>query len=114
MNYDVVRYLDFAMFGVGFAFMLITNILAFKILRSPRRFGFLWWHVTSISVSFVCIGSVALDSAFSRLGEDPTWRTPLIFVGFLLFMISQMIIFTVELERYAARTAYNNSIAEEL
>lgn len=114
MNFDIIRYLDFAMFGVGSAFMLITNVLAFKILRSPRKLGFLWWHVTSISISFVCIGSIALNSAFSRLGQDPTWRTPVIFFGFLLYMLSQIIISRVELERYAARIAMDKTRTEEL
>ena len=114
MTYDFVRYLDFAMFGMGSAFMLITNVLAYKVLRPPKRLGFLWWHVTAISISFLCLGSVSLHLAFSRLGEEPTWRTPVTFIGFLLFMIAQMIIFYVELQRYAARLAANKANLKEM
>lgn len=114
MSYDIIRYLDFTMFGVGCAFMLITNVLAFKVLRSPGKRGFLWWHVTTISVSLLCLGTVCVDLVFSRLGKDPTWRTPTVFVGLLLFMISQFVIFQVELQRYASRVAADKAFAKEL
>lgn len=103
MFINLIRYLDFAMFGVGCAFMFITNVLAFRVLRPPKKLGFLWWHVTSISIAFVCLGSVAVQTAFSRLGEETSWRAPVTFVGLLLFMVAQIIIFSVERQRYAAQ-----------
>lgn len=103
MFLDLIRYLDFAMFGVGCAFMFVTNVLAFHVLRPPKKLGFLWWHVTSISIAFLCLGSVAVQVAFNRLGDETSWRTPVTFVGLLLFMVAQSIIFTVERQRYAAQ-----------
>lgn len=114
MFYDVIRYLDFAMFGVGCAFMLVTNVLAFKVLRTATNSGFLWWHVTTISLSFLCLGTVGVELAFSRLGEGPTWRTPVVFVGILLFMIAQCVIFYVELHRYASRMAADKATVKDL
>lgn len=105
MFFDLIRILDFGMFGVGCAFMLVTNVLAYKVLRPYKKPGFLWWHVTSISISFLCLGSVAVSVAYAYLGQGPTWRTPTIFVGFLTFMIAQGIIFSVESQRYVARQA---------
>lgn len=100
MVVDVVRFLFVAVYGVGVAFMLVTNVLAFKVLRPPNKVGFLWWHITSISVSFVCLGLVALDRAVTRIGEAPTWRTYVTGVGLALFGVAQVIIFNVERTRY--------------
>lgn len=88
------------MFGIGFAFMLATNVLAFKVLRPPKKLGFLWWHVTSISISFTLISLVALSRTLDRLGEGATWHTYATAIGISLYALAQTIIFNVERERY--------------
>lgn len=99
MLFDVLRFAIFGMFGIGVGFMLMTNVLSFWLLRPPKRLGFLWWHVTSISVSFVLIGIVATESAVSRIGAPPSWRTFLTLVGMFLFAVAQFLIFGVERKR---------------
>jgi hypothetical protein len=97
---EIIRGLFFIVFGLGFAFMLATNVLAFKVLRPPKKLGFLWWHITSISVSFTLISSVALSRTLDRLSAGATWHTYVTAVGILLYAVAQAIIFNVERERY--------------
>lgn len=110
---DLLRYGIFALFGVGSAFMVITNIIAFNVLRPPKRMGFLWWHVTAISVAFLCIGAIALDTIVHRIGEPATWRLPVGITGFALFCIAQIIIFNVERNRLSQKTALEQTIEAE-
>jgi hypothetical protein len=102
---NVIRFVDFALFGVGCAFMLLTNVLAFRVLRPPKRLGFLWWHVTCISTAFVLLGAVVIDRAFDKLDSVATWQTVATFVGFLAFAIAQILIFGIEKQRYVATRA---------
>lgn len=97
--FDVMRLLIFASFGIGIGFMVLTNMIAFMVLRPPKKLGFLWWHITSISLSFLCIGIVATERVAGDLGEPITWRTPLVLFGMLLYMVAQAIIFSVERQR---------------
>lgn len=97
--FDVLRFVIFTTFGLGVGFMLITNVIAYQVLRPPRELGFLWWHVTGISLSFLCLGVVAVDRAVSKLGDPPTWRTFVTLAGCLLFAVAQTIIFNVERQR---------------
>lgn len=102
---DILRYAVFALSGVGVGFMLMTNVIAFKVLRPPRRLGFLWWHITSISLSITLIGAVAMDNLVSRIGEPFTWRAPTMFAGTALFTIAQVLIFKVERSRLINKRA---------
>lgn len=99
---DLARYGFFATFGVGTAFMVATNVLAFLVLRPPKKIGFLWWHVTAISLSFLCFGSVVLSRTMNGLDNHlaPTWHTYVTAVGVLTFTSAQVIIFNVERQRY--------------
>lgn len=103
MAFDVVRYAIIALAGVGVAFMTMTNYLAFRVLRPPKKLGFLWWHVTSISVAWLLVGAVALDRVIGRLGEPLSWRSYAMLLGTGLFAIAQVIIFGVERQRYVNR-----------
>lgn len=98
--FDLVRFTVFALFGIGLGFMLMTNVMAFMILRPPRRLGFLWWHVTAISLSFACIGVVATERVVSKIGDPPGWRSAVVLVGMLLYASAQVIIWNVERRRY--------------
>ncbi len=102
---DLLRYTIFGLFGVGAGFMLMTNYMAYRVLRPPRRLGFLWWHVTAVSVSVLCFGTVAVITVASRLGESVTWRSPVTLLGCVLFAVSQTIIFRVERQRLVEKTA---------
>lgn len=101
--YDLLRYAIMALFGVGIGFMLMTNCIAFMVLRPPQRLGFLWWHVTSISISFLCLGLVSVERVVGSLGQPPTWRTWTVLAGTALFATAQAIIFSVERQRLIAR-----------
>ena len=103
--FDVVRYAVFLLFGAGLGFMTLTNILAFWVLRPAQKLGFMWWHVTSISLSFICIGIVATERVAGRLGDPPGWRTLLTVIGMALYAVAQAIIFTVERQRYVEKRA---------
>lgn len=102
---DLIRYLIFVFSGIGVGFMIMTNIIAYKVLRPPKRLGFLWWHVTSISLSFLMVGAVALDNVVGRIGEPFTWRTPMLLAGSMLFATAQVIIFGVERNRLVQKVA---------
>lgn len=97
--FDAVRLLIFACFGLGVAFMLVTNFVAYQVLRVPKKLGFLWWHVTAISISFLCLGTVAIERVVGALGQPLTWRTFTALVGVVTFAAAQLIIFGVERER---------------
>lgn len=103
--FDLIRVLAFGTFGIGVGFMVLTNIMAFMVLRPPQKLGFLWWHVTAISISFLCLGTVAVDIVAGKLGDPPNWRSGVTLVGTTLFMVAQMIIFTVERARLVGRHA---------
>lgn len=100
---DIFRGLVFLFAGVGAGFAIATNILAFKVLRPPKKLGFLWWHVTSVTVAFFLWGSVVLYYSLMRLGEPISWRTFASLGGAVVFAVSQTIIFTVERQRWFAR-----------
>ncbi len=102
---DLLRFAIFALFGIGVGFMAMTNIMAYRVLRPPRRLGFLWWHVTAVSVSVLCFGTVAVITVASRLGESVTWRSPVTLFGCVLFATSQTIIFRVERQRLVEQVA---------
>ncbi len=97
---EIIRGLFFVVFGIGFAFMCATNVLAFRVLRPPKKLGFLWWHVTSISISFTLISLVALSRALESSGQSSSWQTYATAAGISLYAVAQTIIFNVERERY--------------
>jgi hypothetical protein len=110
--FDFVRFAVFGTFGIGIGFMLMTNVMAFMVLRPPKRLGFLWWHVTAISLSFLCIGVVAADTVAERLGEsEPGWRSALTLFGMTLYMVAQIIIFGVERQRLINSRAMSVAVA---
>lgn len=94
--FDLVRVLVFSTFGVGVGFMVLTNCIAFIVLRPPKAMGFLWWHVASISLSFLCLGSVGTWFVASRFGDPPGLASLVVLVGTILFAIAQILIFRVE------------------
>lgn len=104
--FDLVRLLVFGTFGVGIGLMVLTNLIAFQVLRPPKHLGFLWWHVTSVSISFLAIGIVAVEEVTSTLGNPPGWRSFLTLFGTTLYMISQFIIFKVERQRLIVAKAH--------
>lgn len=103
--FDVIRFIAFFTFGLGMGLCALTNVIAYKVLRPPERLGFLWWHVTSISLSFGCIGVVAVEAVASRLGNPPSWRGVVVLVGTTLFLVAQAIIFKVEKQRLVYQKA---------
>lgn len=107
MLVQVARVAVFLVFGVGCGLMLMTNVLAFLVLRPPKRLGFLWWHVTAISVSYLCFGLIALHGVFQRMQAEAsvTWQLPVLVLGTVLFTTSQAIIFSVERARLATARA---------
>lgn len=105
--FDVVRFAAFATFGVGAGFMVLTNIMAFMVLRPPKKLGFLWWHVTSISISFLCLGLVSVEHVSGKLGDPPGWRSAVVLFGTVLFLIAQIIIFRVERKRLIQKRAFD-------
>ncbi len=109
--FDLLRLSVFALFGVGLGFMIMTNCIAFMILRPPKKLGFLWWHVTAISLSFVCLGVVATERVVGSLGDPPGWRSILVLIGMLLFATAQVIIFGVERQRFITNRAMQVAIS---
>lgn len=103
--FDLVRYAVFATFGIGTGFMLLTNGIAFRVLRPPQKLGFLWWHVTAISLSFLCISIVAIDTVAGKFGTMPGWRSALTLFGMTLYMTAQAIIFSIERQRLVVAKA---------
>lgn len=103
--FDIVRYAVFATFGVGVGLMALTNLIAFRVLRPPRRIGFLWWHITAISLSFLCLGVVSIEYVTGELGDPPGWRAATVLLGTTLFMVAQWIIFNVERQRLVNKQA---------
>lgn len=109
VNPDILRFAFFAVFGLGAAFMLATNVIAYKVLRPPQHLGFLWWHVTAISISFLCFGAVVLSKSYENLGKDDLveadWSTYVTALGVLTYTIAQVIIFQVERSRLTQKVA---------
>ncbi len=103
--FDFARVAIFAIFGVGVGFMALTNWIAFRVLRPPKQIGFLWWHVTAISVTVLCLGVVAVDRVVGRIGLPPNWYGWVTLVGSVLFCVSQIIIFRVERARLVEKQA---------
>lgn len=110
---DAVRLMLFGIFGVGVALMLATNVLAFVVLRPPKKLGFLWWHVAAISTSFLCLGTVDLYVVTTHFGDHATWRTVLTVIGIISFTVAQFIIFNVERARYSAKKVLERGIPIE-
>lgn len=108
--FDVLRFAILGFFGIGVGFMLMTNVIAFIVLRPAKRLGFVWWHVTSISLSFICIGVVATERVVGALGAPPTWRTLLTLLGMALYAVAQAIIFSVERQRLVESRARSVAI----
>ncbi len=102
---DLLRFAIFALFGIGVGFMTLTNVMAYRVLRPPRRLGFLWWHVTSVSIAMLCFGGVAVAAVGGRLGEPLIWASPTVLFGCVLFATSQVIIFRVERQRLVEKVA---------
>ena len=102
---DYVRALAILIFGAGTGLMLATNYVAFRVLRPPKKLGFLWWHVTCISTSFFLLGLVCVDRVFTRLGDNASWQTVATFGGISLFLVAQVLIFNVERQRLTAKAA---------
>lgn len=100
MLFDVLRVAIFAFFGIGLGFNIVTNYLAFQVLRPPKKIGFLWWHVTAISLSFIFISVAAIDRVIGQVGKPSTWISYLTVVGFLLYAVAQILIFQVERARF--------------
>ncbi len=102
---DLLRFAVFALFGVGVGFMVVTNLMAYRVLRPPRRLGFLWWHVTAVSIATFCFGFVAVERVVGRLGLSLSWHAPVLLIGCILFAVSQVIIFRVERQRLVEQVA---------
>ncbi len=102
---DLLRYVIFGLFGVGAGFMLMTNVMAYMVLRPPRRLGLLWWHVTAVSSAMSCFGVVAVERVVGRLGQSLSWHAPALLLGCILFAVSQVIIFRVERQRLVDQVA---------
>ncbi len=102
---DLLRYVIFGLFGTGAGFMLMTNFMAYAVLRPPRRMGFLWWHVTAVSIAMSCFGVVAVEHVVGRLGNSLSWHAPVVLLGCVLFAVSQIIIFRVERQRLVEKAA---------
>lgn len=102
---DLARYLAVAAFAAGVGIMLVTNVIAFRVLRPAKKSGFLWWHVAAISLSFLLLGSVAVDRIFDRLSQPVSWHTFATFAGITLFLVAQVIIFLIERSRLTAKKA---------
>lgn len=101
---DIVRFVIFAEAGVALSFMVGTNILAWKVLRPARkRVGFLWWHITTVSIGVICIGVIALERVLGKLGSPQTWRTWTTLVGMTSLAAAQTIIFHVERQRFVEK-----------
>ncbi len=103
--FDVLRLAAFALFGLGVGFMAVTNYIAYQVLRPPRQLGFLWWHVTAISISFLCLGAVAVDRVMRELGGPARWFGWVTLVGCSLFFVAQVLIFRVERSRLVEKQA---------
>lgn len=101
--YDILRITTILLFGVGAGFMALTNVIAFNVLRPPRQLGFLWWHVTSISLAWLLVGGSAAYVVYTRLGNPPGFITAFVLPGMMLFAVAQVIIFQVERSRLAAK-----------
>lgn len=108
--YDYLRIATICLFGVGAGFMVLTNFIAFMVLRPPQKLGFLWWHVTSISLAWLLVGGSAAYVVFTKLGDPPGLLTAFILPGMVLFAIAQVIIFTVERARLTAHRAMSRSL----
>ncbi len=103
---DVIRFVIFSTYGVGVGFMAMTNVIAYRVLRPPRRIGFLWWHVTAVSATVLCFGVVAVEGVIGRLGNPHIrWQSLVVLIGCLLFVTSQVIIFRVERQRLIEQLA---------
>ncbi len=103
--FDFLRIATFALFGLGVGFMTLTNYIAYQVLRPPRQMGFLWWHVTAISVSFLCLGAVAVERVMRELGDPARWFGWVTLVGCLLFFVAQILIFRIERSRLVEKQA---------
>ena len=107
LPYDGLRFMICAILGLATGLMLMTNVVAFRVLRVPARLGFLWWHVTAISGAFLCFQAVVVDRVIRHLQTEPTWQTYVTLLGSALFLTAQVIIFNVErnrLSHYRAMT----------
>lgn len=110
--YDLLRFVTMASFGVGFGFMILTNIISFIVLRRSRssKLRRLWWHVTMVSVAWILVGGVSAFVVFTRLGSPPGGLTTFVLPGMILFMIAQVFIFSTARERLAAKRALERAV----
>ena len=111
---DFFRFVVFAEAGMALAFMVGTNIMTWRVLRPPRKRGFLWWHVLTICLGVICISIIALERVAGHLGSPPTWRTWVTLSGMTLILAAQWIIYHVEHARLVYRKAIDKSGSESL
>lgn len=108
MHYaDFYRIAEFVLGAAGIGFMVAVNVLAWKVLRPAKRLGFLWWHISTISVAYLCFLYVGFHYVFNRIASNEGIdAVGYIFgLGLLLFTAAQIIIFNVEAQRYAEKRA---------
>ncbi len=103
--FDFLRVAIFAVFGLGVGFMTVTNYIAYRVLRPPRQLGFLWWHVTAISLSFLLLGTVAVERVMREFGGPVRWFGWVTLVGSALFFVAQVLIFRIERSRLVEKQA---------
>lgn len=108
--YDYLRIATITLFGGGAGFMVLTNVIAFSVLRPPKKLGFLWWHVTSISLAWLMVGGSSAYVVFTNLGNPPGRITAFVLPGMALFFVAQVIIFMVERGRLASKRALTRSM----
>jgi hypothetical protein len=103
--FDALRLVTFAAFGIGVGFMVVTNSIAFRVLRPAHRLGFLWWHVTAVSIASLCFGVVAVERVAGKVGDPSSWYGWVTLIGSVLFCVSQLLIFRVERSRLVEKQA---------
>ncbi len=99
---DAIRLVALVGAGFGVGLMAATNWAALRVLRPPRVGGFLWWHVTSISLAVTGLLTVAMNRIFTHFGEPIAWQTIVTLASVALLDVAMWIIFRIERRRYAA------------
>jgi hypothetical protein len=102
---DLLRVVVLVLAGGGIGAMLVITWLAFRVLHPPRRPGFLWWHVLTVTLAVSGLVVTTAGERLAMLQQPPDWRLPIALVSMVLLDIALVLIFRIEYERMVDKAA---------
>lgn len=103
---DVLRLIVLIATGAGIGLMGVITVVAYGVLRPPRRLGlFLWTHIATISLGVAGAMLLLAEAQLGYLGDPATWRLPATLVVILTLDLALVLVYRVEQSRLVEKRA---------